>query len=113
MDDCGKCRQSTDKRIRQAMGCGYEAPLEDARPWSPASMSGDWQGDETTCPGYTTRLPQVIETLRARVHWEKGSVESFCAGPPTEQQLAALEILEGAVNDVTHWAIQNPIGGKP
>jgi hypothetical protein len=99
--------QKQSKQTRQAMGCGYEVPARELapQPWSPSSMSRTWRGDVTVCPGYSTSLPDVLEVCRARVHWEKNAAafEAFCEGDPTEQMLAAVEILEGSVNEVTAW----------
>jgi hypothetical protein len=95
------------KQTRQLAGCGYEVPIPGAVPWSPASLAPKWNKTVTVCPGYTTKLPEVQEVCRARLHWEKNAraFESFCEGDPTEQMLAAVEILESAVNEVTAWSM--------
>jgi hypothetical protein len=97
------------KQSRQAIGCGWEAtdPRVPVGAWSPAGMSAKWKGDVQTCPGYTTKLPVVTEACRARVHWEKNAAAftAYCEGDPTEHMLAAVEILEGAVNEVSAWTM--------
>lgn len=42
------------------MGCGYEAvdPNTPAMPWDPVARTGK---PLTKCPGYTAKLPEVIE----------------------------------------------------
>lgn len=70
-------------------------------------MSSKWVGAVETCHVYTTALPQVIEVLRARVHWEKNAAafSAYCEGDATEQMLGAVEILDGAANEVNAWAM--------
>lgn len=101
--------KTSTKMSRQALGCGYEVADSkiEARPWSPASMSSKWTGTTETCHVYTTALPAVLDIVRARVHWEKNAAAfaAYCEGDATEQTLAAIEILDGAVNEVTSWAM--------
>ena len=63
--------------------------------------------DPTVCPGYTTSLPEVIEGARARLHWSKGALTSFCNGNARESVLMAIEILEGASNECQTWCLEN------
>jgi hypothetical protein len=84
---------------RQQMGCGYETAISGAEPWSPSNVFVLWPADDepTVCPGYTTRLPEVLEAARARIHWQKGAIELACGGePPSEQLVALVEQLEVA-----------------
>lgn len=110
LDDCSGCQKSYGRDVRRSWGCGWEHPNPSAQPWSPSSMDPQWNGDDSTCPGYTSSLPQVVEVLRARVHWEKNAAafESYCGGAASDQTLAAIEILEGAVHEAQHWAMNNP-----
>lgn len=88
------------------MGCGFELPIDGARPWSPVSLDAGHRGEYTLCPGYTTKLPEVIEVTRARLHWSKGSLPVFCGkDEPTESLVLGIEILEGAANEVQSWAM--------
>lgn len=63
----------------------------------------------SVCPGFTTALPEVIETARARAHWTNGELTQFCDGPATQQMLYALETLQSAENLTQRWALDNPI----
>lgn len=90
-------------------GCGYEPPNPHARPWSPASLDPMHKGEYTTCPGYTTKLPEVIEAARVRMHAKMGSLPAFLGKhEATEVALVAMEILEGSTNECTAWAVANP-----
>ena len=72
-------------------------------PWSHASVKELADG-EPMCAGYTCRLPEVLEIARARMHWEKGAIVSFCRGQePSEQLLVGIELLEHAVSDLRAW----------
>lgn len=95
--DCDKCRMSTTETIRQAMGCGWEprSELVQIRPWQHQGYTGE---PPTTCVGYTSKLPEVAEIARARLHWTKGSHDGL-----TENVLRGIEILEGAVNESGSW----------
>jgi hypothetical protein len=118
LSNCDSCMKTQSKQTRQAVGCGWEPadPVVPVRPWSPSNMAPFRQGDVTTCPGYTTNLPALIEVCRARVHWDKNAAAfaAFCEGDATEQTLAALEILDGAINEVSSWAMtpRNEGGGR-
>lgn len=85
---------------RQFFACGYEAPVPGVVGWAPpharlgfAGMTRD-DYEPSTCPGYTTRLPVVVEVTRAR-HWSsKGDLRSFTGGPPPEMLVDAVEVLD-------------------
>jgi hypothetical protein len=93
------------QQTRQALGCGYEPQLEGSR--TLASYNSDVT--PTVCPGYSTALPETIEVARARLHWSKGALTSFCAGRASEAVMTGIEILEGASNACQSWAMDNPI----
>lgn len=86
--------------VRQYMGCGYEPQAAYARPWMHRGYTDE---TPTTCPGYTTKLPEVIEINRARLHWKQGELRDHCGGEPTEQIYRGIEILEGAANETMCW----------
>jgi hypothetical protein len=107
--DCDRCMRATTRLQRQAIGCGYEPP-------APKGLAvGTWrhEGDaspheQTTCPGYTTRLPDVVYVSRARLHWSMGELGTFLGGePPSEALLLALEILEVESRRAESWALAN------
>lgn len=83
------------------MGCGFErSGAPGAMPWSHRGFNGD---DPKTCVGYLRRLPEVHEIVRARVHWEKGTIEAFAGGPVDETPLALVEVFDGAVHELERW----------
>jgi hypothetical protein len=89
---------------RLAAGCGYEPPSPTCEQlWEPPRGDLGTDVEVTTCPGYTTMLPEVIEAARARTHWEKGQLEAFCGGEPTEQLVVAVEIFDAAVGQYAYW----------
>lgn len=96
-----------DKPTRTAMGCGYERSIN-PHPWTPVALNVTWSGKQTTCPGYTTKLPEVIEIARARLHWKDGGgLRDFC-DEPTEQLRYGVETLNGSTNECQSWSIENP-----
>lgn len=105
-----------DVQTRQGMGCAYEAPLPGALPWTPPDGPAGYDLGEpteahprgvrapTVCPGWTTRLPQIVEVTLARAHWDKGQLALFCGDDGVNDELLnAILILEGASNAVEHW----------
>lgn len=100
--DCGKCKQMTTTVIRQSMGCGYEPahPGIEPRPWSHAGFSGE---QPKACPGFTTKLPEVIEIARVRMHAKNGMARDFLGGDATENVLRGIEILEGSDGEASCW----------
>ncbi len=96
------------------LGCGYTPPPSalPVVPWEhpgrrPPSSERDDAGVVATpvCPGYLCKLPEVIEVARARIHWERGHLVQFCGSQPTEEMLGLIEVLEGAANEMQHWAM--------
>jgi len=98
--DCDQCKEMLTAEQRQMLACGFESPTPDVVGWAPpfarlgfAGMSKDVY-EPTTCPGYTTKLPMVIEVTRAR-HWaSKGELRSFVGGRPPEMLVDAVELLD-------------------
>jgi hypothetical protein len=96
---------NTNRQTRASLACGFEPPATDARAWLPPSSNGDvgFAGDPlTTCPGYTTNLPDVFEVLRARAHWSKGQLAMFDPRPH-EALLVAIEVLDNNVSQFERW----------
>ena len=99
--DCEKCLKTCTRSDRQSWGCAYEARVANAMPWAGCGYDGE---TPKTCPGYTTRLPQIIEIARARLHWSKGSLATFMRGAEVPDALElGIEILEGAQIALDAW----------
>lgn len=72
-------------------------------------MDASHKGEYTTCPGYTTKLPEVVEIARLRMHAKEGSLPLFMHGAePTDVVVVGLEVLAGSTNECTTWAMENP-----
>lgn len=105
ISDCATCKATQPRAVRQALGCGYEVPVERLTLWSPPLGEKAYRGPSPTmCAGYTTTLPEVVETSLHRAHWDKGSLVAACNGDqPTEETLYSVLILAGAFNEVEQW----------
>jgi len=103
---------------RQYLGCGYEPALAGARPWQHSGYVGPVvDGKElgpTTCVGFTTKLPEVIETSRMRASWKVGSLRDACGGEPHEQVLDAVLLLDHETGQLEAWTMtpQSKGGGR-
>lgn len=108
LSDCGKCMETIDLSTRVYMRCGYEpaAPAHIVtQPYRPPGFKPrDEKHDEPfVCPGYTTSLPEVLETSFARMHYKNNALGAWLAGDDVhEQQLRAIELLECASNECEH-----------
>lgn len=90
------------------MACGYLPPVARVhlRVWSHQGYRGP---APTVCVGYTSKLPEVIETSRARLHWSKGSLSAFTQGEqPTESLVVAIEVLDVETSQMENWVVSNP-----
>lgn len=102
ISDCDKCKAMMGKEQRQSIGCGYEPPIERAQTWSPPMGAKAYNGPApTVCPGYTTSLPEVIETAVARVHWSNGNFDA--RDEQIEDLLNCIIVLDGAYKSVERW----------
>jgi len=100
--DCGKCMSSTPALQRQHLGCGYLPRLKGRLSvWQPPS--GYKGPDLTACAGYTANLPEVIEIAKIRLHWKHGNVTAACGGPPQDDVLDCVLILDGEYNALDQW----------
>ena len=96
----------TPIEMRQLIGCGYlPRPaahlLPMVRPFQGCGMRGD---SPTTCPGYTSRLPEVIEVARVHRHWSKGNYDVASLGVD-HPLVMGLEILDSAANALESWTL--------
>lgn len=90
------------------MACGYEVPLAGAQPpWSPVMLDASHEGEYTLCPGYTTKLPDVVEVTRLCRHAKMGSLSAFLGKhEATEPALVGMEVFDGACHEVQAWAMK-------
>jgi hypothetical protein len=97
--DCHSCVGMMSAAIRARWNCGLLNPKKRTGPGFPVPPS--WGADSEVCPGYLITLPQVQETARARVHWEKGLLKERYEGEElTGVLFDCIEILNGAVGDL-------------
>lgn len=81
---CDFCLENADEAQRRALGCGWLPPHEDAQPWQhrgDKTPSTDEIPAYTTCAGYTTRLPDVVDAATAWSWWDKGQLHLLVAEP--------------------------------
>ncbi len=89
--DCDAC--PPDPITRRCLGCGFVPSSE----W----LVGDRPFPEAgVCPGYSTRLPEVIEAARALSWQKRGGVAPLYGNVQLPGvAIEALDILEGARNE--------------
>jgi hypothetical protein len=91
----------TEPLMRQALGCGW-LPRTTLVRIQPFVHQGD-RHEYTTCPGYTTKLPEVKEAAEARMHAKNNMFGAFVRDEPHENLLTAIRVLEAADSDATNW----------
>lgn len=92
--DCESCMKDNPEFLRREMGCGYLPGA--VRTGAPPD---GFEGELTTCVGYTTKLPEVIEVSRARLWFDKGQLREWCDGDaPTIALRFCIEELEAQAN---------------
>ncbi len=97
--NCQECRANVIATTRQELGCAYEPPIAGAHPWSPRAWA-DRGLRTTTCPGYTTSLPAVVEVFDAYPQWEQGTLTEHLDGEaPTRPALDALGTLRAGIKE--------------
>jgi hypothetical protein len=98
--DCESCMENNPEFVRREMGCGYVPGAIRKGPGPDG-----FEGTLTTCVGYTTKLPEVVEVSRARLWWDKGQLREWCEGDdPTPALRLCIEELEAQVHAVTAHA---------
>lgn len=101
LTDCERCMKANAVDARRSMGCGYEVNDGPVLAWDHGKRKPISADDHPRfCAGYTTKLPEVIEVLRARSHWEKGELATFCGGPPHEHVIAGVELVAANSNEM-------------
>jgi hypothetical protein len=112
---CETCMETQTNEQRQILGCGYVAPLDESRRrhipiWQGGSLP-NYKGPKTTvCPGYSTALPEVIETVRAHRHWSKGNYQ-VADREPRDAQVIALEIFDASLSEYQSWSMTSEEDG--
>lgn len=98
--DCDTCLVTATETERASLHCGYLPQaewLDDLRPFPECA----------TCPGYSTRLPEVAEAARA-LSWSKrgGLVPLYGTRELPACAVDAVDILDAAANKVERDAIR-------
>lgn len=99
LKNCDNCKSTIPAIDRAAMACGFEAPT--GPPWRHRGFIAEAK----TCPGYLANLPEVVEVARARVHWKNGSLRDFVGGPPSENLMYAVEVLDAEASECERFMI--------
>lgn len=95
LSNCDTCQAEHSAASREGIGCGWLPLVDGAQPMTPEGLPAEVA--LTTCPGYTTRLPQVIEAGEARMHADKHTLRAWLDDEdPTALMLTALRITEAA-----------------
>jgi len=92
--DCEACMRERPAAARARIRCGYVEPASDGSAWWPRGFRGFGSPPvgATTCPGYTTSLPEVVEISRLHLHWSKGALRDRVRRP-TGHVLDMIEVL--------------------
>lgn len=88
------------RQSRQYLACAYEPRVEGARAWQHQGYEGP---DSETCPGYTTKLPEVREVAEARFYLHKGSLSLLVRDELSDSLRDGIAILETEDNSVMSW----------
>jgi hypothetical protein len=89
--NCMTCRKNNDPNLRRAMGCGWLPPSA-----TPAGFV--WSGpgghlDLATCPGYTTRLPDVLDVAGAYWWADRGALAERVGRRPPAALVRGIDAL--------------------
>lgn len=96
---------------RQARGCGFEPAAPSGirvLPWQPplSKLGYRHRPLPVICAGYTTRLPEVQEAVRAHGWAARGQLDVFLGGErANENLLAYVDILDAELAAVKSWAM--------
>lgn len=110
--------QTLSESYRAYWHCGWMPPERHTGPVvDGVRRSGVRLRDEVphapeTCPGYTTRLPDVVEGLRAQLWLDKGDLRGrYEDATPTPRLIDALEILAASEGEVQAHRLRRGKGG--
>lgn len=101
---CDECMSSNSVAMRQSMGCGFEAPIEQPSDvWAHKGM--DFESKH--CPVYTTALPEVHDVaLAVGSCGESGLVTLpvLCGGAnPPRALIAGCQLLKASAAAQVSW----------
>ncbi len=110
------------------MGCGcLPPPSEKMRVhvertvWDGSSYGRTRNADELdenrrvslpVCPGYCTKLPEVVEATWAHEYWKNGELTQFCEGQSTAKLRSAIHEYAIELSRMESWAAKNPAPEK-
>ena len=107
--DCSTCQngnpamnltpQST--AVRRLQACGFLP--RDPKVTRVFGVPAGVDFEVTACPGYTTSLPEVRETVRYRPSWLKGYMPQHAGADIPEAAYDAQNVLDGAVVTKQNW----------
>lgn len=114
LTNCEACMHDRSRELRQSIRCGYEPALatppianpRDPRAsstWAPDGFSGfegNAGGYASTCPGYTTALPEVREVSWLHLWWSKSQLRDKLGGRPTDLVQTLIETLAAETSAV-------------
>lgn len=98
--------RDTPEAMRRAMGCGWLPRSDEDAQRPPHVPLSEREGlhELTTCPVYTTELPDVVDIVTAWMHWSKGQLSVPLAGlDPSPALIHGVELLEGSVKAHDTW----------
>lgn len=90
--ECESCKRRMSRAERATLACGFVDSIEWVKGMRPYP-------DATVCPGYSTRLPEVVETSRALLWARRGELRLFFE-PHQVTPLAkdCIDLLDSACN---------------
>jgi hypothetical protein len=108
--NCKVCHEQVEEPLRRAMGCGWITVPDEERTsvWRHPSDEDD---APTTCAGYTTQLPDVVEIASAYQHWKNGALREACGRELSYSLVDGLVLLDSALSTWQAWRAENPQGG--
>ena len=91
--DCDSCMEHFNHHVRAEMHCGLmpASAHRDGQRWEPSDGT-----ELTTCAGYTTKLPDVVDVAIHFAHWENGALDHVCPGGAPKPLLNGLVRLKTA-----------------
>lgn len=103
--DCEWCMSVTSRQQRANIQCGWLPESEHGKGHTPAL--GDAPCPETSvCPGYTIRLPEVLECARM-VGWaDAGVLRDAVDGQITQAAIDGMDVVRSEIRSVERHALR-------